>query len=56
MVTQSVISLNKFYFDSMKNSSNGIKYLKVTNKSEVSICAMVEEIGSFSFRWLMRGS
>ena len=38
----------------MKNSSHVMKYLKMTNKLKVSVCAMVEKIGSFSFRWLRR--
>ena len=40
----------------MKNSSHVMKDLKMTNKLKVSGSAMVEEIGSFSFRRLRQGS
>ena len=40
----------------MKNLSHVMKDLKMTNKLRVSVFAMVEEIGSFSFRWLRQGS
>ena len=56
LLISSVISQIKFFFGSRKNSSHVMKDLKMTNKLKVSICAMVEEIGSFSFQWLRKGS
>ena len=53
---QCVISHNKLIFDSMKNSSDVMKDLRMNNKLKVFFLAMVEKFGSYSFWWLRRGS
>ena len=46
----------QIYFDSMKNLIYLMKDMRMTNKLKVSIFYMVENFGSYSFRWLRRGS